>query len=277
MANAHRAAHCLAFGQGSWRKNPASVSEKYLVPTDSYLPKFNQSSWWWGTCDDDLRRTLWSGNSSRRPPREELSYEWSRTQGPGCEALNRGRSEPPSLEHLAKAFCEKWRGRRLLFVGDSQQAEIYTSFVQLVGLVNTTYNTKNPCYLRKLHYGAVGRGSQEIDVQAQLCESAPGGVVASFKRNEALHVDKATLSIILNYKNKPAMVCEWVEEALASDFVLLNRGMWITSDTALVRRSLIPNPGPWPPSAASHHAPPRPQPLLLLLCPLVHAAGERSQ
>ena len=68
--------------------------------------------------------------------------------------------------------------------------------------------------------------------------------MASFKRNEALHVDKATLSIILNYKNKPAMVCEWVEEALASDFVLLNRGMWITSDAALVRRSLIPNPDP---------------------------------
>ena len=232
--SALEAAHCLAFGRGGWRKEPRPARERYLIDKTSYLPHFHLSKWWWGSCDDDIRRATWS-NGQRRPPRAELSYTWMRRHGHGCATLNHNRIEPPTADRLSASFCRRWQGRTLLFVGDSQQAELFTSFAQLVGIVNTTYTTTSRCFARKRKYGAVGRGSQEVDVQVRLCSPAPGGVLAIFKRNEGLFMTHEENEHDYGFR-LPAMLCDWHEQAVQADLVLLNRGMWKVSDPIHVKQ-----------------------------------------
>lgn len=227
------AATCMAHGSGSWRASE-KLEEPYLVETSRYLPHFNLSAQWWGGGDDDVRRSLWAGKP-RRPPRAEIGYAWE-PQGDGCDALREdGSSTLPTRQTLVQTFCERWRGRKLLFVGDSTSATAFTSLAHIIGFVNTTSNTHNPCYWRKLTYGPAGRGAQEVDLRVQLCEPAPGGVLAQFLRNEDLGVSSFRLS---DQHEKPAegeaghgrrllaMACDWAYAAEWADFAVVNTGLW---------------------------------------------------
>ena len=217
------AATCLAHGHGSWQ--PTTAAEPYLVETDRYLPGFNTSVGFWGRADDDVRRSVWEGKP-RRPPRAELGFEWQ-PEGAGCNAILRS-SKLPSREELVGEFCKRWSGQTILFVGDSISATSFTSFAHLVGFINTTSNSKNPCYRRKKLYGPAGAGAQEIDLTVQLCEPAPGGVLAKFLRNEDLDVTGWAAEKADGGDGKivgAGMNCYWERAFDAANFTVMNTGL----------------------------------------------------
>jgi hypothetical protein len=219
-------AHCLAYGNGTWVRAP--LIEPYLLETHRYMPHYNKSAMWWGSCDDDVRASLWAGEQ-RRPPRPELGYAFRR-RGPGCKALRQN-----TITELVPQFCRRWRNKTILFVGDSHSAEMFTSFVHSVGFLSSMYNTSDICWKRKTSYGIkAGRGAQEIDQVVRLCEAAPHGPLAVFKRNEALLVDPQE-NIRRRSPGRPAILCDWHQEIPKADFILLNRGMWRSSDWLLLR------------------------------------------
>ena len=220
------AAQCLAHGNGTWE--PAAPTEPYLIETSRYMPHFNLSSKWWGVCDDDVRTQLWTpAGPPRRPPRPALGYTWT-PRGPGCE-----RFHLPSLQELTSKFCSRWQNRTLLFVGDSHQAQMFTSFVHMVGFTASTYSTKDVCW--KYKRAGAGSGAQEVDQRVTLCAEGPLGVLAIFRRNEALLLDpkENDLRRRRSIGRRAAMLCDWHLEMPTADFVLLNRGMWRASDDIL--------------------------------------------
>jgi len=173
-----------------------------------------------------VRQSLWAGRP-RRPPRAELGYRWQ-PEGTGCADLFGSASEVPPREDLVRDFCARWRGRSILFVGDSTSATAFASFAHLVGIVNTSYNTANPCYHRKTSYGPAGKGSQEIDLKVQLCEAAPGGVRATFLRNEDIELKRWGAERDGEHgsdRRLAAMLCAWGPAFEKSDFTVLNTGL----------------------------------------------------
>lgn len=109
---------------------------------------------------------------------------------------------------------------------------MFTSFVHMIGFVESEYRTNDVCYRHKKSYGPIGRGSQEIDQRVRLCRAGPNGVLAVFKRNEALLVNP--VDNIKRRSGKPAVLCDWHQEIPQASFVVINRGMWRTSDWLLL-------------------------------------------
>lgn len=113
-------------------------------------------------------------------------------------------------------------------MGDSTSATSFTSLAHIVGFINTTYNTANPCWRRKYSYGPIGRGAQEIDLRVQLCEPSPGGVEAAFLRNEDLdlkgwHVGGGAEGS--HGRRLAKMNCDWGAAIEAADFAVINTGL----------------------------------------------------
>ena len=50
-----------------------------------------------------------------------------------CAQLRKGQPELPSLRTLASSFCTRHAGRTVLFVGDSVQGQLATSFAMALG------------------------------------------------------------------------------------------------------------------------------------------------
>jgi hypothetical protein len=50
-----------------------------------------------------------------------------------CAQLRKGQPELPSLRTLASSFCTRYAGRTVLFVGDSVQGQLASSFAMALG------------------------------------------------------------------------------------------------------------------------------------------------
>lgn len=135
------AATCFAHGEGRWVALPEDATEPYLV--DPAVRMGRREAKWFGRCDADINE---KNRSLMRPARPAVRWRWEPT-GNGCAALqgeptsgstsysaaasNLGdaghKSAPlPPLGALACAFCARWAGRAVLFVGDSVQGELLT-------------------------------------------------------------------------------------------------------------------------------------------------------
>ena len=141
----HAAYQCLAHGRGSWTPSPASahaVNDKatgYYPPlSPSFLTvmvksgavDFNESKWWWGTCDERAASAAAPGGGSLGRP--DLSWRWEPAIGDaGCNALRKQYARLPHVKVLVQAFCEQHAGVNILFVGDSIQGQLFTSFASI--------------------------------------------------------------------------------------------------------------------------------------------------
>ena len=123
---------CLAQGDGEWIAHN-QTSEPYMMDPN-FVKGYIRSPFWPGNCDDDLRRAPFGGKSGashgsasavastetpgRRPVRPALQYSYE-AMGHGCAALNLRAHAP----ELARRFCDRFAGQRILIVGDSTTAQ----------------------------------------------------------------------------------------------------------------------------------------------------------
>ena len=174
MLAAQHAAECLANGNGMWHSRAPDAREAFILsPTflkDPSGRRFDQSHWWWGVCDSYDRN---------KPPalRPAMQYHWA-PEGRGCHALRHDQPRLPSVDELAASFCRQHANTSILFVGDSIQGQLFTTFAHLMGYVEVVEGFSNPCYAFKYP-----KGAHEVDVTARLCG---GSVTARFLRNEVL-------------------------------------------------------------------------------------------
>lgn len=192
---ARAAAACVSHGRGRWVATSAperARGEPYLMPTD-YLSRANISRWWWGVCDDDLRR------GEVRPPRAAaVDYAWE-PHGEGCEQLRKHRHRMPPLSVLARAFCAAHAGRSVLFIGDSIQGQLFTSFVLAAGVFHSepqihprSSGVRPPRCAQDRHYLTGLAAIHEFNLDMRICHPDPArGVRARFIRNEPLWPDGA--------------------------------------------------------------------------------------
>ena len=218
MTTSHQdAAGCLAHGGGRWQTRSLAASDREAFELDRRFVTnppgqrggalFNDSHWWWGICDDYQVRI------NHRPPhtRPALQYRWV-PEGRGCQALRHGRGELPPTEELADAFCSRYANKSVLFVGDSIQGQLFTTFAHMVGFVSRTVeNFSNPCYKWKEE-----KGAHEIDVTARLCRADDRGVTARFLRNEFLSIGKPRT------RRFGRTLCDWWQAASEADLLVLS-------------------------------------------------------
>ena len=219
------AAQCLRHGKGEWAAiDGATTAEPYLLAPD-VLPRANLSKWWWGVCDDDLR------HGSTRPPRAAVMQEWQ-PRGEGCDALRKGRPRLPSLRPLAAAFCQRYAGRSVLFVGDSVQGQLFVSFAMALGVFGTERQmvgvTRDRLRCAKdRHYLSSLENVHEFYLNMRLCASGAAGVRATFVRNELLWLDEMPAEKV----PRNFLMCGWKkDEWLNADLMVLNRGMHFSDD-----------------------------------------------
>ena len=232
------AATCLAHGQGFWRPLQGLQTEAYLLRPDLRLNR--QARHWWGVCDAQRTSNATFGNASHDTlhgtddgtqlsdsallPRPELLQEWQ-PDGEGCDALRKQEARLPELGALACAFCERYAGHTILFVGDSVQGELFLAFVSILGVARIRVNSGNDACRRVAPRGS---GPMELDVSVEVCDGAAATMTVRFIRNELLWLDAER-----NAKKRhpdvrfgaPAlMLCDWDQAAAAADMVVLNRG-----------------------------------------------------
>ena len=205
MLAAQHAAECLANGNGMWHSRAPDAREAFILsPTflkDPSGRRFDQSHWWWGVCDSYDRS---------KPPalRPAMQYHWA-PEGRGCHALRHDQPRLPSVNELATSFCRQHANTSILFVGDSIQGQLFTTFAHLMGYVEVVEGFSNPCYAFKYP-----RGAHEVDVTARLCG---GSVTARFLRNEVL-----LLKGVQGKRSPGRMLCDWAEAARRADFIVLS-------------------------------------------------------
>lgn len=188
---------CLAHGDGSWHFSNRSRPRYTLSPT--FMPGWEKSLWWWGcegACCKKGCATCFHDKHSVRP---ELLWDW-KPEGDGCDAL-----PAASFDQLRVAFCDKFAGRSILFVGDSIQGQFFSSFAHQVGYVDSKVGANSCCKMM------LGGGAHECDVTATLCSKAKGrGVRVRYLRNAYLYLEKVTNAAGRHLGNPN---CDWIDEA----------------------------------------------------------------
>ena len=215
------AARCLVAGTGQWVPLDPGATEPYLM--DPAWQGGRRDEKWWGRCDTDLHTN--QSIPASRPARPSLLFTWE-PEGDGCADLRKHRSVLPDLAALACAFCSRWAGRSILFVGDSVQGELFHSFAHVLGAVSSlappTGQVNEACR------AWVEGSGYESDLTVDLCEAGERAVHARFVRNEMLWLDNErngrgrTKGTKLNLPVR--VLCEWDAAAAEADAIVLNRG-----------------------------------------------------
>lgn len=203
---------CLAHGRGEWKYRPRE-DMPYRLDPERYVAVHNRSAFFWGRCD---RRFYHNGVRDFMSMRARW-FIWY-PKGDGCDALG----EPPKpfvFDTLRRQFCKAHAGSRLLFVGDSTQGQLFTSFVHALGVLSSEWGSCHPGWetpdVEHVH---------EIDLTVQLCAPGPSGVTARFIRNEAA-VFNLTEAELAERRSRVAVFCRFTPEVAAeADVIVLNRG-----------------------------------------------------
>ena len=190
-----RAAHdCLSAGAGAWTLGSAAP---YLLEPSTRERRRERK--WWGRCDADILDT-----DSSTPPRARDTarraalYEWM-PLGTGCAELRKQRHALPSMGVLACAFCKRWAGKSILFVGDESQAQFFQSFAHIVGGAAHSYDIRDSRIGQSAPRGVFDDENRAcrradgsvVDVEMTLCARGESGVRIRFIRNELLDLDNA--------------------------------------------------------------------------------------
>ena len=176
------------------------------------------------------------------PPREVINDAYLPFTTPN-------RPEDSAVLSLAAAFCNKYHGHSILFVGDSISGQMFTSFVHLLGAHSVEDRERNASCRR---YGHAG-GAHEVHIDAQVCARFCRRATARFIRNEYLSLEPPSqLALRRRYG---LLMCDWSDAARVSDVLELNRGMHAAPTkqfslglkATLRRRPLTPLTGapPW--------------------------------
>lgn len=225
---------CLGQGIGHWYALPTDVAAPYIMD-NATKRKGMRGTKWIGRCDADL-----NGENSSRPARPAVRFRWQ-PEGKGCAALLKNNTVLPDQATLAHAFCSRWAGRSVLFVGDSVQAAAFHSFAHIVDgrYVPSPLNENAPC-------NALADGSgYDADLTAELCvDNAPDRRVhARYIRNELLWLNRSRNAAgraqadHTRMKNVPArFLCDWDTAAAEADILVINRGYHSTNVDVAVRR-----------------------------------------
>ncbi len=206
---------CISEGNGSWirksdRENP------YLIGPSFTGPKYASSRWFWGACDAGLNYT-----------RSAVQWKWKPTCRHSDTVVRVG------LDHVR--FCSAMEGKSILFVGDSTQSQMFTSFVHLLGAqkADILVNACNP-FAAQIHY--IG----EIDLRADVCN---GNLRVHFVRNEYLWLDSdknKKMRGLPNLEGGPKLLCDWDDYIATADFIVLNRGLHFSKDAPVeINQTLV--------------------------------------
>ena len=221
---------CLAHGHGHWRLLPRTdqtnlQTEPYLLRPD--LKFGRESRHWWGVCDMDIVRNK---SVIGRPPRAAVLQQWV-PQGNGCASLRKHQGSLPDVGVLSCAFCSRYAGRTVLFVGDSVQGELFLAFASILGVISAMANPGQEGCRRVAPRGS---GPAELDVSIEACKEGPQGVTVRFIRNELLWLDPEINARARHPDRKfgaPAlMLCDWFSAVAAADLVVMNRGYHSLTD-----------------------------------------------
>ena len=178
--------------------------------------------------------------------------------GDGCSALRKGSASLPDFAALACAFCSRWAGKTILFVGDSTQMQFFDSFSNILGGVTSSgpplrARASNPGHACRERAERGRFGGYDADVETTLCEAGERGVRARFIRNELLWLDKARNNAAgqrakqdeadsngIKQQQRGQMLCEWdVAARDEADMIVLNRGYHsIATDLGVVKFEL---------------------------------------
>lgn len=227
LVGAHRSrrARCLARGDGSWVPRPES-DEHYTSMSPLYVGQNPRAAKYWSKCDERARagQSAYAANAKAR-----IGFMWQ-PAGEDCAGLG-GPSASLLFPELKRAFCARFAGKKLLFVGDSTQGQHFTSFVHSVGVTSSWWSRPTPCY----HGWKIPLRSETdaFDVTVQLCG---GAVEARNIRNEHLLLNASEQELWrqrnamrghgLRVRNK---FCRFPVEAVQwADVVVLNRGLHFT-------------------------------------------------
>ena len=211
---------CVASGFGRWLED-SSLKEPYLLSPTLYTPAFFTSRWFWGSCDHEKILHYYK-SPNLLPVRRELQYSWQ----PNCSHLLQG-SSLPSYSQLRREFCSVFRGRSILFVGDSLSGQFFSSFISIFGVQWATVNnaSENGCYLgfsATNFWKEVLNNAHEIDAEARICKSGELDVKVRFMRNDWLSTGDLT--------RVNGVSCDWFTVASDYDIFILNRGIHFVDD-----------------------------------------------
>ena len=170
-----------------------------------YLPGFREGSLYhWGTAQT-------RHGQEPTPCDGGVKYEWESA----CAARHRVGAYPTTgrWDAAARAFCTQFDGAHVLFVGDSVQGQMFTSFLHLLGAHRGSVVDGGKC-------GFTG-GSHEVLIRAAACSHFSTNVTAQFIRNDLLDYTVAAKEKWGGTKH----LCSFADQAQMADLVVLNRGM----------------------------------------------------
>ena len=246
---------CLADGSGHWEPQPGKVAP-YELSTAPRLSHYAPQA-----CD----------KPGRPSTRAALQYSWV-PGGPSCGGPRQRRSDTDTdlvqprrtplshvlnqtLEVLAALFCERHNGSRILLVGDSIMSQWFLGLAASLG--QPTFAAP-----RRACNGTATRLDYEVGQSAVACG---GHVHVRYVRNGVLDVNVSaslvrvrlpltrTLTLTTDPDPEPNQVSAeaaarasrgacvadpastnqpWLYWAAKSDFVVLNRGVWVEADDA---------------------------------------------
>jgi len=221
---------CLARGSGRWV--PANMTTEPYLMDRNFVPKYGNSPFWPGKCDDDLPGIAAPGRRRARP-----ALQWSyRPAGADCAGLTQLSLLSGELQ---ERVCRRYAGRQIVVVGDSVLAQVFESLAHLVGYRRTIDRSTNPCAAFK----ARRKAPQTVDVEASLCaqHEKTRPVVLRFLRNEGViwDADENKRGRRRDGRGSAQMLCDWAKVAThpATAAVLLNRGHHHASDATFVRQA----------------------------------------
>ena len=116
------------------------------------------------------------------------------SEGAGCDSLRKGRRTLPSLRTLAHGFCERHAGQTVLFVGDSVQGQLASSFAMALGAYASepqlpargTLHSHLPRCKKDRKYLAALATMHEFNLNLLACGEGAQAVRVRFIRNEAV-------------------------------------------------------------------------------------------
>ena len=219
---------CLADGSGHWEPQPGKVAP-YELSTAPRLSHYAPQA-----CD----------KPGRPSTRAALGYNWV-PGGPSCGGLRQRRASdtdtdlvPPrrtplshvlnqSLDALAARFCERHNGSRILLVGDSIMSQWFLGLTASLG--QPTFSAPS-----RACNGTASRLDYEVGQSAMACG---GHVHVRYVRNGVLDVNVSAEAAARASRGAcvadPASTNQpWLFWAARSDFVVLNRGVWVEVDDA---------------------------------------------
>jgi len=199
--------HCVLSGAGNWTFEAIQTLPYRLDP--QFIKDWGESPWWRGKCTNY----------------DHVNYRWVDSNCPNLDLT--------TLD-FQKQFCERFNGKKFLFVGDSVFGQFFASISHLLGFYHSHQNWENPCNARgkdKCH---------TFDIEVEFCSHFNTSVYGHFIRNEhLLYKNEFDLQKIRHASGNPwyRVFCDFRTTIHKYDFFIMNRGAHFT-ETSIFKTQL---------------------------------------